>query len=237
MSKVSIQIEAAESQPLRTGSQHGRSYVGGEIGQRYNIVVENLTWRRIAVVVTVDGKNVLDGKPGDPDGQAMIIDGNSRYSFKGWRTSLTEVAAFRLTEAGQSYAAKTGDASNVGVIGMAAFEEKAREVYRSGGIRGQSAGGDWLGQPVARPAVMRARGSIGAQAVPASAGTGFGEKLDSRVGTTTFDRATETPVEVHVVYYDTTAGLIARGILPADGPNPFPARKPEPQFCTPPEQP
>jgi hypothetical protein len=76
------------------------------------------------------------------------------------------------------------------------------------------------------------RGSSPARA----AGTVFGQRLESHVGTTTFERATTEPAEIHVVYYDTTENLIARGILPADGgPNPFPASKPTLQFCKPPE--
>ncbi len=230
MSIVSITIEAAEGSPFRTGTQHGRDYVGGDIGQRYKIVVRNASYNRMAVVVTVDGKNVLDGSPGDPDGQAMIIGGDSSYAFDGWRTSLDEVAAFRLVDSSESYAAKTGGGSNVGVIGVAVFAERSRPpAHRS---------------PMAMPAsfsygggVMRA-GNIGSMSdAPStrSAGTGFGEKLESRVSTTTFERATNEPAEIHVRYYDTTANLIARGILPADGgPNPFPAKAPAISFCAPP---
>jgi hypothetical protein len=227
MSLVSITIEAAEGSPFRTGTQHGRDYVGGDIGQRYKIVVRNASFNRVAVVVTVDGKNVLDGSPGDPDGQAMIINGNSAYPFEGWRTSLDEVAAFRLVDSSESYAAKTGGASNVGVIGVAVFAERSRPpVHRSPMPASLSLGGG----------VMRG-GNIGSKsdAVTRSAGTGFGEKLESRVSTTTFERATNEPAEIHVRYYDTTANLIARGVLPADGgPNPFPAKAPAISFCAPP---
>jgi hypothetical protein len=240
MSLVSIKLEAAEGEPLRIGTQHGRTYLGGKLDQRYNLVVTNNGWRRIAVVVTIDGKNVLDGKPGDPDGEAMVIQGNSYYAFKGWRTSMSEVAAFRLVDVGESYAAKTGDGSNVGVVGCAVFEEKqpvmrmmatptpaafpmGASMPRGSGVRGQSFGGGGIDHASLDASPTR------------STGTGFGETVESKVTTTNFDRATETPAEVHVLYYDTVANLITRGILPADGgPNPFPA-KPEMAFCQPPK--
>jgi hypothetical protein len=228
MSIVSIKIEAAEGSPFRIGTQYGRTYVGGEIGQRYKLVVANSSYKRVAVVVTVDGKNVLDGKPGDPAGQAMIIGSNQTYAFDGWRTSMEEVAAFRLVDAGESYAAKTGDGSNVGVVGVAVFEEHRAPL-------------GYLGGDVTRGGAMRGGGgmSIGTSAptpARAAAGTGFGERLESHVGTTRFDRATEEPAEIHVCYYDTVGNLIARGVLPADaGPNPFPAKPPAPAFCAAPE--
>jgi hypothetical protein len=232
MSIITIKIEAAEGRPFRTGTQHSRAYVGGELGQRYKIAVTNNSWKRVAVVVTVDGKNVLDGKPGDPDGQAMIISGNSAYAFDGWRTSMSEVAAFRLVDVADAYATKTGDSSNVGVVGCAVFEERGMLRRDPVPIAAPASFGGTIG------GTMRGRaGGMGLGApVTRSAGTGFGEQLESRVSTTTFDRATKDPAEIHVVYYDTVSNLIARGILPADdGPNPFPAKTPAPTFCSRPE--
>ena len=225
MSKITLRLESANpTQPLRHGTQFGRTYYGGIIGQDYRIIVANNTYSRVACVVTVDGRNVLDNKPGDPDGQAMIIGANQTYAFEGWRTGLDAVAAFNLVDVAQSYAAKTGDASNAGVIGVAMFEEKREHYITRSTVRGPSAVG----------AVARC-----AAPAPARAGTGFGDRIESHVTTTTFERATAEPAEELVVYYDTISNLIEQGILaPLGGPDPFPARKrpAAPEFCKPPTQ-
>ena len=233
MSKITIKLESADhpSAPLQSGTKFGRTYYGGSIGQRYKIVVTNNTYGRIACVVTVDGRNVLDNKPGDPDGQAMIIGANQAYAFEGWRTGLDAVAAFRLVDVAQSYAAKTGDASNVGIIGVAMFEEKRAEHSY---LHSKSL--DSFGGGIMRSAAPAAR-SMSPR--PASAGTGFGERVESRVTTTTFERSTTQPADELVIYYDTISNLIEQGIFaPLGGPDPFPARKrtAAPEFCTPPEE-
>jgi pyruvate/2-oxoglutarate dehydrogenase complex dihydrolipoamide acyltransferase (E2) component len=55
-------------------------------------------------------------------------------------------------------------------------------------------------------------------------GTGHGERLASQAERTTFRRATEAPEETLVIYYDSRANLIARGVIPT----PAPTRTPEP---------
>ena len=45
--------------------------------------------------------------------------------------SLDEIAAFRFSSLSDSYSARLGTPGNVGVIGLAAFTEKAREPRRS----------------------------------------------------------------------------------------------------------
>lgn len=103
----------------------GRDYVIGEAGQRYVIVVQNHAPMRIEVVVSVDGLDVIDGRPASFGKRGYLVDAHGTLEIDGFRQSEEEVAAFRFGSVRDSYASKkTGDARNVGVIGVALFHEQ-----------------------------------------------------------------------------------------------------------------
>jgi hypothetical protein len=102
----------------------GRTLVVGEDGARYKIVVHNATTARFEVVASVDGLDVIDGKPADPSRRGYIIDPHGDLVIDGFRTSDRDVAAFRFGKVAESYAAQTSGDQNVGVIGLAIFAER-----------------------------------------------------------------------------------------------------------------
>jgi hypothetical protein len=103
----------------------GRDYVIGEAGQRYVIVVQNQSPLRIEVVVSVDGLDVIDGRPGSFAKRGYLVDGHATLEIDGFRQSEEAVAAFRFGSVRDSYAnQKSGEARNVGVIGVALFHEQ-----------------------------------------------------------------------------------------------------------------
>src|SRR3569623_908698 len=55
-------------------SAGGRTLIVGEDNQRYRIVVRNGTTARFEVVASVDGLDVIDGKPADPKRRGYIVD-------------------------------------------------------------------------------------------------------------------------------------------------------------------
>ena len=114
-----------ESRQFFTGLvSGGRNYAVGEAGHRYTIVVRNNTSFRLEVVLSVDGLDVLDGKPASFAKRGYIVDGRSELEVDGFRQSMDAVAAFRFGSVRSSYAGqKTGDTRNVGVIGIALFNE------------------------------------------------------------------------------------------------------------------
>jgi len=120
--------------PARTFEYAGETYVLGQQGDRYVLRVYNRSARRIEAVVSVDGLDVIDGKAGDfANKRGYLVDAYGYVDIDGWRLSNREAAAFRFAPIGESYAAKTGSARNVGVIGLAVFPErivrKPRPVY------------------------------------------------------------------------------------------------------------
>src|SRR6185437_846624 len=57
-----------------------------------------------------------------------VLDSGEHYRITGWRKSNSEVAAFTFTASPNSYAARTGRPGNIGVIGVALFREKQRQI-------------------------------------------------------------------------------------------------------------
>ncbi len=219
-----LTIEAVDGPALRSVVHQGKTYYGGQLGQRYRVRVSNRHSARAEFVITVDGRNIIDNTPGSVTGTGYVIQPYGSSPIEGWRTSTSEVAVFRLSAPEQSYAAASGDAANVGVIGVAVWLEKPR---------GGAAPIAPRPTPASRPAgsgVMRDRssgqGGMSLESLGAAAGTAFGEATTSHVSTTAFERGADRPQETAVIYYDTieNLNLIARGILPADNDaNPFPA--------------
>ena len=105
-------------------SAGGRTLVVGEDGERYKIVVRNGTTARFEVVASVDGLDVIDGKPADPGRRGYIVDPHDTLVIDGFRTSDSDVAAFRFGKVADSYAAQTSGDRNVGVVGLAIFSER-----------------------------------------------------------------------------------------------------------------
>ena len=121
---VTISIRDANGDPLEAVHVGDRTFVVGQAGQRYSIVLQNHTNHRFEAVGTVDGLDVINGKPGTTDNRGYVLMPHVTLEIEGFRTSTAAVAAFRFAAVADSYAAQTGSARNVGVIGIAFFSER-----------------------------------------------------------------------------------------------------------------
>lgn len=121
---VTIAIKDAGGSPLEALHVGDRTMVIGQAGQRYSIVLTNHTSHRFESVVTVDGLDVINGKPGTAENRGYVLLPFATLEIEGFRQSNNAVAAFRFASVGESYAAQTGSARNVGVIGVAFFGER-----------------------------------------------------------------------------------------------------------------
>lgn len=119
---VSVVDSSGQLLPGFTGG--GKTFVVGSDGERYRLVVRNGTGVRFEIVASVDGLDVIDGKPADPNRRGYILDPYGSLVIDGFRQSDDQVAAFQFGAVGQSYAAQTSGDRNVGVIGVAIFAEK-----------------------------------------------------------------------------------------------------------------
>src|SRR4051812_2275726 len=119
--------------PARTYTHDGETYVLGQLGSHYTLRISNHTGRRIEAVVSVDGRDAIDGRPADwRSKRGYLVPAWGSIDIEGWRISHAQAAAFRFSSVPDSYAARTGSARDVGVIGVAVFPERylAPRVYR-----------------------------------------------------------------------------------------------------------
>lgn len=121
---VTLTIQDADGRPFETLQSGSRTVVVGQPGERYSIVLTNHTSHRFESVVTVDGLDVVNGKPGTLEHRGYLLQPFATLSIDGFRQSSNAVAAFRFASVADSYAAQTGSARNVGVIGAAFFGER-----------------------------------------------------------------------------------------------------------------
>jgi hypothetical protein len=189
----------------------------------------------------VDGRDVLDGRPSELEKRGYIVQPYGEVVIDGFRLNNESVAAFRFSDVRHSYAAKMGDARDVGVIGVAVFPERVRvfpQPYQAySGLNtqtspraedGVSQSGD-VGGAADRAPEPEASGALGAaQAPPPSAatksmearrsanrpglGTEFGEQRESHVQEIEFERASESPAAMLVLRYNDCQGLRNTGI-------------------------
>jgi len=103
-----------------------RRYFEAIQGGHYSVELRNLTDRRIGVLMSVDGLNVVSGLRSSLEpGEGMYVLGPFQTAeIRGWRTSLDEVRQFVFVDEARSYASRTGQANgDMGWIRVAAFEE------------------------------------------------------------------------------------------------------------------
>jgi hypothetical protein len=110
---------------LKNRHSSGKRFVIGSKNQTYSLVVKNLCKSRLEIVMSVDGLDVLDGKPASTKKRGYIILPGKTLTVKGFRKSEDAVAAFKFASVSSSYSNLTGKGTrNIGVIGMAVFTEK-----------------------------------------------------------------------------------------------------------------
>jgi len=122
---VSCGLRFGDGRWLDTWELRGKRIAAGEPGARYEVVVKNETRRRVEIVLSVDGLDALDGAAANFKKRGYVIGPREELAIEGFRTSDSTVAAFRFKNVGESYAhRKHGDTTNVGVIGLAVFQER-----------------------------------------------------------------------------------------------------------------
>lgn len=233
MADITI-IDRIQSRTLPIYKHNGHYYVAGKPGNTYQIHVENHQSDSIEAVISVDAVNVITGKTAKASQSGYVFDAYNGYDIAGWRKSEDEIASFYFTEIENSYAARTGRGSNVGVIGIAVFNKKP-ETYdtppQATISRGDSNDMEKNAPTEAEASatqgtLRRERAAPSAQTDKALAakpeskklGTGHGAIESSYVTQIEFERATAKPAEVITIYYDSYKNLVAQGIIPKQKP-------------------
>ncbi len=226
-------VDRTEGRVLPIYWHAGRRYVVGRPGNEYAIRVRNAGTGRLLAVMSVDGVNVITGATASPQQSGYVLAPNESADIGGWRKSLSRTAAFYFTALPDSYAARTGRPDNVGVIGVALYRERvqpiAREEFRPrDAARAESAAAQAAAPAASAPGAASGAPDSVAQASGERLGTGHGRNESSYATYTQFERASETPAETIVIYYDSYENLLAQGVpvspapLARLRPNPFP---------------
>ncbi len=228
--------------PLVVYEKDGRRFVVGTPGHEYAVRIRNCTARRMLVVTSVDGVNVINGETASPDQSGYVIEPWGSVEIAGWRKSLAETAAFYFTSHRNSYAARTGRPLDVGVIGVAVFPEKPPRVtlrdrpqpFASGTAKqaAEAAGRAESDEaravfPASAPAVRSEEGvaqnrGADAKAEPAERqgqlaaklGTGHGRNENAPAQQVRFERESSVPAQTVALQYDRLENLVALGVLP-----------------------
>ncbi len=238
-SPCSISLEDALGRPLHTYYTGGQTFVLGEQGDQYSIRVRNRSLERIEAVVTVDGRDVINGGSGDyVRNRGYVVEGRDSVNIKGFRQSLDQVATFRFSSPRHSYAARLGAPQNVGVIGVACFLERRAPTVVHPPVpyhpqyAPERADESAPSLPKSGGAPAPGQGSRGYAPPPQrrhNLGTEYGESRYAPVGTTWFVREQASrPTQLVVVHYDDADGLEARGIPVYWFPTPEPVSFPPP---------
>ncbi|MEP7132776.1 MAG: hypothetical protein ABI914_06410 [Acidobacteriota bacterium] len=119
---VSVLVDGS---PAPEYSARGRIYIEALKGKNFSVRLSNPTAERVAVALSVDGRNVIDAKRSSA-GRATkwILMPGQTAEIPGWQISGETSRRFFFTETRRSYAQWLGDTSNVGTIEAVFFRER-----------------------------------------------------------------------------------------------------------------
>jgi hypothetical protein len=204
----------------------GNVYIEGRKGTRFSIRIRNNSYSRKLFVPTIDGLSVMNGEEGDFNSGGYVVQGHNSITIDGWRTSNKDVASFYFSSPEGSYRRKMNKGNNLGIIGVAIFDEKYNwphvgttytttnwpynlNTTTSGMCNvSDSPSYNCLSQQTKSMCCsLNNSGSSQEQKL----GTGWGEQKTSEVTTVTFEQESY-PETVFEIYYNTREELEKAGI-------------------------
>jgi hypothetical protein len=136
-SKYSLEIVSHhpkfKNKNLRKYHVEGIDTVGAWGDEPFEIVFKNNTSQRVEVKLSVDGTDILTGKPATTvkDSDMWLVNGYGTLSLKAWPETNNGGAQFIFTSANNSVAIHThGDMSSRGIVAAAVFTESHVEPRR-----------------------------------------------------------------------------------------------------------
>ena len=238
-SLVSVSVVDPMGNSLRTFNHHGQTFVLGMMGQRYAVKIRNNTAQRVEVVMSVDGRDAVNGRGSNMmRDRGYVLSPMGSVTIAGFRTSMNRVAAFRFTNPMDSFAGRMGQSRMAqGIVKVAVFRERRMDAIvmddhdrpMAGAtrrpMRRQAAKtkrpGSATPSAERRRAGDRASGRSTSRRRPPmrprdranNLGTEFGEEMMSSARRVTFERDGRGIAQLVTVRYDNAEGLRARGIM------------------------
>src|SRR6267154_1107167 len=114
-----------DGRPATEYAARGRRYVEALENAEYEVRVHNPTSSRVAVALSVDGLNSIDARHTSAwDAHKWVIEPYGTINVRGWQMSSESARRFYFTTERDSYAAKLGQTSNLGLITAVFFRER-----------------------------------------------------------------------------------------------------------------
>jgi len=217
--EVSVEISSDDGRVLQSFPASDRwkqetrvikKYCEAKKGENYGIVIRNNSPERLAVVIAVDGRNIITGSRSNlRNNETMyIVNAYEQVRYDGWRTAENEIHRFYFTEPADSYSVRTfADSSAMGVIAVAIYREKERPEQLFGMSRNESAQAMPSAPSVDKAGLSRDKASVGE-----SAGTGFGDPRYSPVTRVAFEPES-IPTQKTLIKYEWRETLCKKGVL------------------------
>src|ERR1043166_6234379 len=221
-----------DGRPAMEYAALGRRYIEALQNAEYELRIHNPTASRVAVALAVDGLNSIDARHTSAwDAHKWVIEPYGTIYVRGWQMSSENARRFYFTTERDSYAAKWGQAPNLGVISAVFFRERGQPVIvtqdrprplydkdgdtRSTRDRVESA-----------PKQAGSADSVKERSAPSypspddeSAATGIGRSVRNDVQWVHMDLDPKAVSEV-TIRYEYRAALVRLGIVPRDYPKP-----------------
>ena len=227
--EILIDGVAQEKYPAR-----GKVYVEAVKGAEYALRIKNPLPVRVAVALSVDGLNTIDAKHTTAhNASKWVIPPHSSITVGGWQMSSQRARRFYFTSEPDSYAAKLGRPSDIGLISAVFFREQSRVTeiappplpHRDSGTRAETE--RRAQQPSANSSAKSGPARDRAIAPDDDyAATGIGRSVGNNVYLVDLNLEPR-PVASLNMRYEYRPELVRLGVLPRPYPEPDPLRRRE----------
>jgi hypothetical protein len=227
--------------PLDEYYARGKSYVEAIAGAEYEVRIQNPLPIRVAVALSVDGLNTIDARHTTAwNASKWVIEPYGAISINGWQMSSERARRFYFTSERDSYGAKLGQTSNLGVVSAVFFRERrsivvpiippprSRSLYEEDGRRdsNRAESAPSAGSSSQDSAKEKQGGQIAPVPDDDYAATGIGRSVRNDVRWVNLDLESRPAAEV-IIRYEYYPALVRLGILPRTYTRPDPLRRRE----------
>src|SRR5437868_9118929 len=116
--------------PLEVLYGRGRGYVEAREGEEYDLLLRNPLPVRVAVALSVDGLNTIDARRTSAwEASKWVVEPYATIRITGWQMSSRRARRFYFTTERDSYAARLGRTSDLGVITAVFYREVTPRPY------------------------------------------------------------------------------------------------------------
>jgi hypothetical protein len=222
--RFEVQI-LVNGRPLDEYYARGKSYVEAVAGAEYEVRIRNPLPFRVAVALSVDGLNTIDARRTTAwNASKWVIEPYGAISITGWQMSSERARRFYFTSERDSYGAKLGQTSNLGVVSAVFFRERRpiavpvtppprpRPPYEEDGRRDSNSGATKAESRTDNLAKQK-QGEIAPMPDDEYAATGIGRSVHNDVRWINLELESRPAAEV-IIRYEYYPALVRLGILP-----------------------